>query len=267
MPNCKKCNARVSDDAIRYMGVGGGAYCQPCLNTELAKAAEPDKVVVACSSAALKNGNPVEDGKALELFGITTMTYSQGQSLQRKKDPSLTGMQLEHAIPNSCFMQQHGRTGSVVHGAGNYTEGSALVFPIGDDQRAGTEHKMLTNIERSFAKELEAQGQYATRQQWIQVMVAGWERTWKAHRTGEYMANKQVIDKTTGQLRPILPSEVDDYINEDLHKAARELARRKREQLDTQQVDPDARLKNGLSGRNAKAPDKKLPKKRKFDEF
>jgi hypothetical protein len=92
-------------------------------------------------------------------------------------------VQAEHFIPNSCFIAGKGRTGPLVPSVGSYSELDALTYWVKDDQKAGTEHKYLTDRERAFCTECEAASQFADVEQWCDFMQYTTAKSILLHRT------------------------------------------------------------------------------------
>ena len=214
------------------------------------------EVVVACVSDEIMDP-PEPDESALMLFDppIQLYTYKEGQSLQKKKDPSVQGMQLEHGVPNNCFIQGKGRKGATVPGASGYSEGEALVFPIGDDQSQGTEHKFMTNRERAFAKECHEKGQFPTVDQTLRVMEASWAETFLKFRTYK----GPTAGKTPAQIEMEKMVAAKLAARATRHKFERHFKKKLHVNL------KKTRLKNGLASPKAKAPKKKLKSSKKYD--
>jgi hypothetical protein len=112
----------------------------------------------------------------------TLLTYRYSKAA-RANGTRPIAVQAEHFIPNSCFIGGKGRTGPLVPGAGNYSEDDALTYWVNDDQKAGTEHKYLTDQERAFCLACEALGQLATLKQWCDFMQHITVKSILLHRT------------------------------------------------------------------------------------
>ncbi len=115
------------------------------------------------------------DTDLLESLGFEFMTYDEGKKLRDEDPERFKGKQLEHIVPNSSHVSGTDRHSPPVAGASGYSEGAALIYPIGDDQSPGTEHKFITDYERSVDQMLAANNQYATVEEKAKLMIHGWE--------------------------------------------------------------------------------------------
>ncbi len=220
---------------VRFPGEKG-SICPGCLNKELkSRKLGKNEVVVGCSFDI----EDIEvDDSVLDSFGIKLMAYSEGQKLQKAKDPSLKGKQLEHLIPNSSMVSGVGRKAPPVIGASAYSEGIALIMPVGDDQSHGTEHKFLTDRERFIDKKLEAEGKFATVDQKTSMMVPVWKETFMKFKKSDY----------TGT----------DFEG-DCEKAAILLAQKLKAHNKKVGINGKTRTRNGIV-KGSKAPKKKIKK-------
>lgn len=182
---------------------------------------------------------------------IEMVTYAQSKTAS-KNGTRPTNVQAEHFIPNSCFIVGTGRTGTVVKGAGLYSEGKALTYWVDDDQKAGTEHKYLTDCERAFCDEAERNGQFPTLGQWLQVMQNATTQSILLHRT------------YTPDLSALSAVEADNVRLVAAQKAAYAIRYRMQEHFETKlKADLSSHLGNGIVG--GVAPPKKVSKAQRYD--
>ena len=105
-----------------------------------------------------------------EKHGIVVGPYKE---LQKIKKP---GFQREHFIPHSCFVLRSIASNEprsnvpVGSNFGSYNEGDAITYFVFDDQSKGTEHRYLTDVEKTYAKSLHDAGEYATVNEWLDHM-------------------------------------------------------------------------------------------------
>lgn len=241
---CLQCSNSSCVKHTKLMFADGSEICQICFVMKL-DFNNPKDAVVGCLDQPVRKPDPTK----LALFGKQTMTYREF----KKQRPA--GSQLEHGVPNSNFIRLKGRKGRPIYGADDYTEDEALVFPVGDDQIPGTEHKFLTDWERAIDKGLEAAGQYATVDQKIRMMQAAWEQALL-----QFCPYK-------GSMGPF-SAQIDMQRKKDAEEAAFALADQFREHFeDKLSVDTDqVRVKNGLD-RNSEAPPKKLKPAQEYDRL
>jgi hypothetical protein len=76
------------------------------------------------------------------------------------------GYQRQHIVPTSN-LHVKGRSGPKVPGCEGYSTASGWCYGVFDDQRQGTEHKLITDTEREFAQELEGAKKNATLKEWL----------------------------------------------------------------------------------------------------
>jgi hypothetical protein len=93
-----------------------------------------------------------------------------------KLKPIPAGCQREHLLPHSCIYAEYKAKGQsranvgTVKTMGKLTEANALCIYVDDAQKIGTQHKMLTDADRDFAKALkQADGgeSYRTVNDWL----------------------------------------------------------------------------------------------------
>ena len=146
-------------------------------------------------------------------------------------------VQAEHPIPNSCFMMGPGREGATVPYTGTYSEGDALTFWVSDAQLAGTEHKFLTDAEKSFAADFEKSGTYPTVKEWFDHMEKTWAEaflTFRIH-SGDPQAEakkRQAGAQAAAELRKTLENHYYETLG----------------------VNPNAKLRNGMVGGSPPQP-------------
>lgn len=143
-------------------------------------------------SCPLTASLPVPDDSVFNDFDppIELVTYSRSKTAARR-GVRPDNVQAEHFVPNSCFIIGTGRKGAVVHGAGSYTEGRALTYWVDDDQKAGTEHKFLTDLERNFCLTCESKGQFPTLNQWLEFMQ--WATTESLLQHRDYVGSGEAL--------------------------------------------------------------------------
>jgi hypothetical protein len=237
---CGTCGKGVCEWDVRQFPFKPALYCIGCQDKKLSTSPDQSMVVTACP--------PIEDSPPdtalLKSIGIDLMTYDEGKKRQKKKDPSLKGMQLEHILPNSSLVSSTGRKAPPVNGAEGYSEGKALIFPIGDDQSQGTEHKFITNYERSIDRILMEKAQFATVEDKVRMMMPGWERMIMKYRSKHLKGKDKRLEA---------------------RRAARELGKAYLHHgVNKLKVKNTTRLRNGLFGKKARAPSKKLKAKEEF---
>lgn len=162
-----------------------------CFDSATSKIIETD-IIASCPLTAKL---PPPDFSIFDDFDppIQMVTYAQSKTAAKKgKRPA--NVQAEHFVPNSCFILGTGRSGSVVKGAGLYSEGKALTYWVDDDQKAGTEHKYLTDCERAYCDSSEAKGQFPTLGQWLDFMQYTTTQSILLHR--EYLPDLSKCSKT-----------------------------------------------------------------------
>ncbi len=86
------------------------------------------------------------------------------------------GYQREHPIPVACYLSEaaKGRNRSsipTIPDVGFLHEGRAIAYVVFDGQTIGTEHRVLTDIERNFTMMLIKQNRLATHGEWVDVMI------------------------------------------------------------------------------------------------
>lgn len=107
------------------------------------------------------------------LFAQYDITVGPYKDLQKISKP---GYQREHIVPHSNFMERsvlpNEARGSVpiAKAFGQYTEADAITYFVYDDQSQGTEHRYLTDVEKSYAKALHEKGEYASVNDWLDYM-------------------------------------------------------------------------------------------------
>lgn len=170
-PTCDYCAERVA-------GHTGLLLDRACVLAIVPAGAEPIAIHPRAAAGAmhgltlLKQFNPP----------VRLLTYAASKRARaRKRRPA--GVQAEHFIPNSCFMTGPGRSGHRVPGAAGYTEDAAMAYWVADDQKAGTEHKFLTDRERAFCNTLQHSGKHATLQDWLNFMQHVTVTSLLAHRS------------------------------------------------------------------------------------
>lgn len=91
----------------------------------------------------------------------------------RQKRQSFPGQEREHIIPHSCFTERSQHTGEprskvpLREGVGDYTELSALTYPVEDGQTQGTEHRLLTIQAVKISRQFRAERREATLLEWL----------------------------------------------------------------------------------------------------
>jgi len=140
---------------------------------------------------------------------ITLLTYRYSKAVSANGTRP-KAVQAEHFIPNSCFIAGTGRTGPLIPGAGNYSENDALTYWVNDDQKAGTEHKYLTDQERAFCLECEALGQFATLEQWCDFMQHTTVKSILLHRT--YVGSARSIGSASSRKRRLHSAQQAAYV-------------------------------------------------------
>lgn len=150
-----------------------------CFDDETSGMDETDII----GSCPLTASLPVPDDSVFNDFDppIELVTYSRSKTAARR-GVRPDNVQAEHFVPNSCFIIGSGRKGAVVQGAGRYTEGRALTYWVDDDQKAGTEHKYLTDRERRFCLECESKQKFPTLAQWLDFMQLATSESLQQHR-------------------------------------------------------------------------------------
>jgi hypothetical protein len=186
---CAKCGKRSCAEHRLSVGCGTcglAPLCSECgfLNIDMSGAKINSSIVCAdhFSKAAIdeKDSSAVtacpfaslEADKVHQTCWKPGLTLYQYTPMQAMTGPWGGGSisQREHLIPNSCFTADKGRTGPSVEGAESYKEGNALCYWVHDGQKAGFEHKYLTDHERSFCKGLQAQHAEADLGMWLRYM-------------------------------------------------------------------------------------------------
>lgn len=143
-------------------------------------------------SCPLTASLPAPDESIFDDFDppIELVTYASSKTAARR-GVRPANVQAEHFVPNSCFIIGTGRTGAVVKGAGLYSEGKALTYWVGDDQKAGTEHKYLTDCERALCQECESKKQFPTLGQWLDCMQRATAESILQHR--DYVGSGEAL--------------------------------------------------------------------------
>lgn len=91
----------------------------------------------------------------------------------RQKRQSFPGYEREHIIPHSCFTDRSQKAGEprskvpLRDGVGDYTELSALTYPVEDSQIQGTEHRFLTIQAVKIARQFRTEQREATLLEWL----------------------------------------------------------------------------------------------------
>lgn len=178
--NCTTCTVRSCCYCLGKIH-GNPAHLAPkCLSKSAASSGSPD-VIASHPRAKLL---PWHSHDLLMAFDppITLLTYRYSKAARangtRPKD-----VQAEHFIPNSCFMAGTGRAGPTIPAVGNYSEDNALTYWVSDDQKAGTEHKYLTDRERAFCRACDAANQSPTLDDWLDFMQYTTAKSILFHRT------------------------------------------------------------------------------------
>jgi hypothetical protein len=180
--------------------------------------------------------------KVLEKYNIVMKKY------KHLKEDKKRGYQREHIPPNSCFVKGPGRKGPTVDGAGDYDEGEAMTFFVYDNQRAGTEHKVLTDKERQFAQSLEEHDppKQATVTQWLDEMEKA---------IAEMYSSKEV--KRTRRKAQARFTKAEAVL------IARCIRMEIQDNLKALDVDMNTKLRNGMVGGDEPKPRKQKRSKRK----
>jgi hypothetical protein len=184
---------------------------------------------------------PAPDIAVLKHFDppIELLTYSQSKTAG-SKNARPVGVQAEHFIPNSCFIVGKGRRGATVNGVGQYSEGKALTYWVDDDQKAGTEHKYLTDCERAFCNDCQQKGVYPTLAQWFDFMQYTTVQSILAHRT--YL----------GDVSTLTSLEAENKRLDAAQKAAHAVRYTMQQHFENNlKAKPSAFLANGIVGGNA----------------
>lgn len=187
----------------------------------------------------LASSLPYPDLSILNSFSpaLTLQSYSASKAA-RLKGTRPANVQAEHFVPNSCFITGAGRKGPLVNGAGNYSEGRALTYWVDDDQKAGTEHKYLTDRERAFCTLIATSvpNQFSNIIQWCDFMQRTTVSSIMSHRT--YLVGTATPGTTQAHLEKLHAAQqaayamrhvIQDYFLINLN------------------VSPTAPLKNGLA--------------------
>jgi hypothetical protein len=174
-------------------------------------------------------------------YGFVVGPYKDLQKIEKE------GYQREHFVPHSNFMTRSTLPGEarakVPIGSefGAYNEGDAITYFVYDDQTKGTEHRYLTDVEKEYAKELEAKGEFATVTEWMDRMEAE-----TAH-----SLTMDKIERAPGVKEPRVPPE-------DAADLAKAIRIEYENQLDAAGVDKNALMSN-LVGGGSVAPQKAEP--------
>jgi len=246
---CSVCSGVTCAYCARKLPADSRIFDLNCFDVATSSLIETD-IIASCP---LVSTLPEPDDSIFDDFDppIEMITYSQSKTAA-KRGVRPHNVQAEHFVPNSCFIVGTGRTGAVVKGSGLYSEGKALTYWVDDDQKAGTEHKFLTDLERAFCQECENNGQYPTLKQWLDFMQ---------HATSQSILNhRDYTGDTTGMS--------DEEIANVTLKAANEAAFAVRYQMQEHFVNVlkanlSAYLGNGIVG--GLAPPKKVSKAERYD--
>jgi hypothetical protein len=205
------------------------------------------------ASCPLTQNLPAPDYTVFDDFDppIEMVTYAQSKTASKRgKRPQ--NVQAEHFVPNSCFIVGTGRSGTVIRGAGLYSEGKALTYWVGDDQMAGTEHKYLTDCERAFCNECEQKSQFPTLGQWLAFMQHATTQSILLHRDYAH------------DLTALSAADADNVRLAAASKAAYAIRYRMQAHFEkTLKSDLSAHLGNGIVG--GAAPPKKVSKGQRYD--
>lgn len=116
--------------------------------------------------------NPILRAALLRRYGVQVGTYKELKGIKKP------GYQREHFLPHSNFATRSKLPSEARNRVpigeefGSYNEDDAITYFVYDGQKAGTEHRYLTDIEKDYARELEARGEHATVTQWLDFMEA-----------------------------------------------------------------------------------------------
>jgi|CXWL01.2.fsa_nt_gi hypothetical protein len=182
--NCAACGGTTCHYCARKLAGDAAIRDLNCFDAVTGHLQETE-IIASCPLAATL---PAPDLAVLNEFypTIELLTYAQSRTA-RSRNVRPSGVQAEHFVPNSCFIAGKGRSGATVAGVGQYSEGKALTYWVDDDQKAGTEHKYLTDCERAFCKDCEDKGAYPTLAQWLDFMQFTTVQSILAHRN--YVGN------------------------------------------------------------------------------
>ena len=114
---------------------------------------------------------------------------------------------------------------------GAYNEGDAITYFVYDDQSKGTEHRYLTDVEKTYAKTLNDKGEFASVTQWMDCME---EETAKS-------LSMEVIERKAGVYEAKVPEE-------DAGDVAKAIRIEYENSLDSMGVNKDAPLSNLVGG-------------------
>jgi hypothetical protein len=76
------------------------------------------------------------------------------------------GYERQHIVPTSN-LHVEGRSGPRIPGCDGYSTGTGWCYLVFDNQREGTEHKLITDTEKNFAQKLEGDEKHGTLKEWL----------------------------------------------------------------------------------------------------
>ncbi|ARN20664.1 hypothetical protein A4W93_12585 [Piscinibacter gummiphilus] len=109
---------------------------------------------MSCEAICAQFDPPIKFGSHAELVG------------------SLDGFQAEHIVPTSAF-HKSGRGGKKVKGCEGYSTSGATTWMVRDGQKAGQEHKRLTDPMRQFSQMKDLAGEEAPLKDWLKEYEKG----------------------------------------------------------------------------------------------
>jgi hypothetical protein len=179
---CTNCEYLYCSDHLAHCMHCGTAVCIYCAEKLHGSADLLAPACVAAAAAGVATGDAIAShplAKQLPWHGqsvltdfsppLKLLTYRYSKAA-RKNGTRPADVQAEHFLPNSCFFVGPGRKGPLIPHGGNYSEDNALTYWVKDDQKAGTEHKYLTDRERAFSGQCSTSGQFASLEQWCDFM-------------------------------------------------------------------------------------------------
>lgn len=169
-----------------------------------------------------------------ESLGEIVGTYNELKNIDKP------GYQREHPLVHSCFTLRPRKPGEKRSDVpinplfGDYSEGLAITYFVYDGQTKNTEHQVLTQKQREYAKELHAKNQHATVNDWLDVM----ER-----------ATAETLALTTIERAPnVFKARA---VGDDALKLARALRLEYEAQLDRLGVDKNSKMANHIGNGDA----------------
>lgn len=175
--------------------------------------------------------NPLLRTALFRHYGIEIDTYKELKKIKK------AGYQREHFLPHSNFMTRSKQAGEARSNVpigeefGSYSEDDAITYFVYDAQKAGTEHRYLTDVEKNYARQLEARGEHATVTQWLDHMEAETAKSLPL----------ETIERADGEFVGRIP-------DDDATDIAKAIRIEYEAQLDRMGVNKNARMSNLVGG-------------------